>query len=92
MNEKIKQVSSFWDGNLPKLMDSYGCIDTAELRPFAGSHPSVIQSWLETNAEWRFEQDSGYRLSRRDRKHRIKFWLEEKLGIEISKKHYLALD
>ena len=92
MNEKIKQVASFWDGNLPRFMDSYGQIDTAELRPFNGSHPTVIENWLKVEAEWSFEQDPTYRLSKRDIKNRIKFWLEEKLGIEISKKHYKALD
>ena len=92
MNEKIKQVSAFWNGNVPKLMSSYGAIDTAELRPFTGSHPSAIQKWLETDAEQSFQQDPEYRLSRRDRKNRIKFWLEDRLGIEISKKHYKALD
>ena len=68
MNEKIKQVASFWDGNLPRFMDSYGRIDTAELRPFTGSHPSVIENWLKVEAEWRFEQDLTYRLSKRDMK------------------------
>ena len=92
MNEKIQQVSAFWNGNVPKLMDSYGHIDIAELRRFRGTHPRVMEFWLEHEAEWQFIQDPAYRLSVRDRKNRIKFWLEDRLGIELSKKHYIDLE
>lgn len=92
MNAKISQVSKFWDGGKPALIETYGRIDTAELRAFDGSHPAVMTEWLKAHAELTFEQAPDFRLSKRNRKNRIKFWMEETFGLEISKKHFFKLD
>ena len=91
MSEKLNQVGKYW-GSSHKEFQSYGSIDIAELRPFTGSHPELMEDWIASAAERTFIQDPNYRLSRRDRRNRLRFWLEEKLGIEISKKHYRSLD
>ena len=91
MSEKLKQVGKYW-GSLHEEFQGYGCIDVAELRPFIGSHPEVMKDWIESEAEHLFVHDPDYRPSRRDRRNRLRFWVEERLGIEISKKHYRALD
>ena len=91
MSEKLRQVGKYW-GSSHKEFQSYGSIDIAELRPFRGSHPELMEDWIESAAERTFIQDPNYRLSRRDRRNRLRFWLEDKLGIEISKKHYRSLD
>lgn len=91
MSEKLKQVGKYW-GASHKSFKGYGSIDVAELRPFSGSHPSVMGDWLQNDAELRFEADPDYRLSRRDRRNRIRFWIEDQFGVEISKKHFKALD
>jgi glycosyltransferase involved in cell wall biosynthesis len=91
MAEKLKQVGKYW-GSSHATFSGYGDIDIAELRPFEGSHPAIMSSWLESETEKVFTQNPGYRLSRRDRRNRLRFWIEEMLGIEISKKHYRALD
>ena len=91
MAEKLKQVGRYW-GSKHKDFKGYGSIDTRELRPFNGSHPAVMENWLEKEAETEFCQDPDYRVTRRDRRNRIRFWIEDILGVEISKKHYQALD
>jgi hypothetical protein len=91
MAEKLNQVGRYWGGTHDPF-EGYGCIDLAELRPFVGSHPSVMSEWLLSEAEHVFVQNSDYKPSRRDRRNRLRFWLEKSFGIEISKKHYFALD
>ena len=91
MNEKLMQVGKYW-GDSHSVFEGYGSIDLAELRPFTGSHPEVMSDWLSNEAELTFSQDSKYLLSRRDRRNRLRFWLEDKLSLEISKKHYTPLD
>ena len=91
MNKKIANVARYW-GSQPSLMSSYGSIDTAELRSFDGEHPEIMKIWLENDAERTFCQIPEYKLSRRDKRNRIKFKVEELFGIELSKKHYIDLD
>ena len=91
MNEKIRRVAKYW-GAAPQLMTSYGQIDVGELRPFCGTHPEIMTEWLQHDAETEFTADPTYQLTWRDRKHRLKFWLEDKLGVEFSKKHYIDLE
>ncbi len=91
MNEKLLQVGKYWGDSHP-VFEGYGSIDLAELRPFTGLHPEVMSNWLSNEAELTFAQDSNYVLSRRDKRNRLRFWLEDKLSVEISKKHYIPLD
>jgi len=87
-NEKIKQVGKYWGNEDPNTFSTYGNIDLAEIRPFTGSHPKIVQDWLRTEAELEFEQNPNYKVTLKDKKHRVRFWLNEKLGWDISKKHY----
>lgn len=91
MAEKLRQVGRYWDRD-HEIFRGYGFIDMAELRPFRGSHPAVMSHWLSVEAENYFEQDPRYKLSRRDYRNRIRFWIEEILGKEISKKHFRSID
>ena len=91
MDEKLKQVGRYW-GSKHENFKGYGSIDVRELRSFNGSHPAAMESWLETEAETEFRQDPNYRVTRRDRRNRMRFWIEDILGVEISKKHYQPLD
>ena len=91
MSQKLRQVGKYW-GGVHQEFTGYGRIDTAELRPFSGTHPELMEDWIASEAEQVFVQNSDYRLSLRDRRNRLRFRVEEKLGIEISKKHYRALD
>ena len=87
MNEKLSQIGKYWGAN-HREFEGYGSIDLAEIRPFLGSHPSIMTEWLATEAETIFVQDAGFRPTVRDLRNRIRFLVEEKLGVEISKKHF----
>lgn len=91
MAEKLTQVGKYWGDN-HKEFRGYGWIDTAEIRPFLGSHPKIMENWLASEAENHFCQEPNYRLTRRNRRNRFRFWVEDMLGVEISKKHFRALD
>lgn len=87
MDSKLKQVGKYW-GAEHCGFSTYGNIDVAELRPFEGSHPAIMASWLKTQAELKFVQEQSYRLKPRDLRNRLRFFIEDLLNIEISKKHY----
>ena len=87
-NEKIKQVGKYWGNKEPNTFSTYGNIDLGEIRPFTGVHPKIVQKWIDTEAELEFTQNPGYKITLKDKRHRIRFWLDEKLGWDISKKHY----
>jgi glycosyltransferase involved in cell wall biosynthesis len=88
MAEKIRHVAQYWDGVAAPTFD-YGNIDSKVLMPFSGSHPKIIEEWLKNEAEHNFSPNQDYRLSRRDKKHRISMQLEKWFGWDLSKKHYL---
>jgi glycosyltransferase involved in cell wall biosynthesis len=90
MRKKVMHVSRYWSKEKPSC-NGYGDIDTAVLRPFKGRHPAIMNHWLATEAEHHFEQTPDYRLSKRDKKYRIKLWIEDTFNLEISKKHYKDL-
>ena len=91
MAEKLKQVGRYW-GSKHEDFRGYGSIDVLELRPFKGSHPAVMERWLRKEAETEFSQDPDYRITRRDRRNRLRFWIEDTFGVEFSKKHFQSLD
>jgi len=91
MREKLRQVSKYWGGQPPEF-HGYGNIDIAELRDFKLQHPAVMTEWIAEEAEHTFTQIKNYKLTVRDRRNRLRFWLEQKLDVEISKKHFRALD
>lgn len=91
MAEKLSQVGRYW-GETHEEFKTYGSIDISELRPFRGTHPAIMKDWLATEAETEFSQNLDYQVTRRDRRNRIRFWIEDVLGVEISKKHYKTID
>lgn len=91
MAEKLKRIGKYW-GSAHDAFDGYGNIDLAEIRPFHGSHPKVMEHWLENEAEKIFNQNPSFKPSRRDKRNRMRFAIEDILNVEISKKHFKALD
>ena len=91
MQEKINQVFQYWN-KPPQAFPHYGDIDPAVLRKFNGTHPAIMKNWLNNEAEQNFALNPNYKLTRRDKRIRIKLKIEKMLGVEISKKHYRDLD
>jgi glycosyltransferase involved in cell wall biosynthesis len=86
MNEKIRQVSRYWN-HTPKAHD-YSQIDASILQPFKGKHPDIVQPWFQDYAELVFMADPQYRLSKREKRHRWQMKVEKLLGRDLTKKHY----
>ena len=57
-------------GNKPEDNIDLGEVDPRILRPFTGTHPATVQEWLP-KAEGLFQANPGYRLTSRDKRHRI---------------------
>jgi glycosyltransferase involved in cell wall biosynthesis len=87
MQEKINQVSKYWNHTPMKFQD-YSQVDATILHPFDGTHPALVQLWLDENAEHEFNADPAYRLSKREKKHRWLMKLENLLGRDLTKKHF----
>lgn len=79
MNEKNKRVEKYW-GNKPGSFSGYGGIDNKTIIPFKESHPLIISSWLENNAEQELQFDPNYKLTFRDKKHRVIMFLSKLFG------------
>lgn len=91
MQEKINQVSKYWNHTPMKFQD-YSQVDAGILHPFAGTHPALAQDWLRDNAEHEFTADPGYQLSSRERRHRRLMQVEKLLGRDLTKKHFTLVD
>ncbi len=86
MHEKQQRVGKYWGGSAG-LFDAYR-IDPQALAPFTGSHPAVVQAWLQQEGETAYAPDPTHLPSRKERKHRWMMKLERAFGVELSKKHF----
>lgn len=88
MDKKNKKVEKYW-GKVAHGFDTYGNIDPKSLAKFTGTHPQVVQDWLKQNAESNLEFNPVYKLTTRDKKHRIMMCIGKILGNpDWTKKHY----
>jgi len=85
MNLKSEKVQQYWGGN-PKKID-YSKIDNSIIYKFKGSHPKVIHEWLPKN-DGLFVADPNYKLSPKEKKHKVMILFEKFFGLDLSKKHY----
>tara|TARA_B110000238_G_scaffold196663_1_gene237830 strand:- start:322 stop:1182 length:861 start_codon:yes stop_codon:yes gene_type:complete len=85
MNLKSQQVQKYW-GNSHANID-YSQIDSSILKQFKNSHPRVVQDWLPSNSGV-FKAAPSYKLTKKQKKHRIMLKFEIFFGIDLSKKHY----
>jgi hypothetical protein len=86
MDLKTSATHKYWKDE-PAARVDYTQIDPATLRLFAGTHPKVVQDWLP-KAEGLFQADPHYRLTSRERKHRLMLRLEQWFGFRFNKNHY----
>jgi hypothetical protein len=89
MSLRRESVAKYWHSGAPPAVN-YAAIDQEVLRPFPGSHPKVVETWLPA-AEGLFRADPNYTLSLRDRKHRWMMKLERAFGVTFNKKHYIEV-
>jgi hypothetical protein len=85
MNLKSKHVQRYW-GKEHKNID-YSQIDSNIFKEFKGSHPKVILDWLPSYSGI-FQADPNYKLTKKQKKHKVMLKVEHIFGIDLSKKHY----
>ena len=85
MNLKSQKVQMYWGKEHVNI--DYSQFDSIIFKEFKGSHPKVVQSWLPKDMGI-FKTDSDYKISSKQKKHRIMLKIENILGSDFSKKHY----
>jgi hypothetical protein len=85
MNLKSEKVQKYWGGDAKKI--DYSKMDQSIIREFKGTHPKIIQNWLPNDIEL-FKVDPSYKLTNKQKKHRIMIFFENFFGLELSKKHF----
>ena len=85
MNLKSEKVQKYWNKKHKNI--NYANIDNQILRKFESSHPLIMNNWIDSSTEI-FKANINYKLSKKERKHRLMIKLENLFGLELSKKHY----
>ena len=85
MNLKSHKIQKYWNKKYTKI--DYSQIDQKIIREFKDEHPSVMKQWLK-NEIGVFKADKNYKLTKKQRKHRLMILFERIFGIDLSKKHY----
>ncbi len=89
MTAKFSDVHNHWRKRQSRAIQ-YNQIDPTTLRRFGGTHPKIVQDWLP-RAEGLFQADANYRLTSRDKKHRLMLKFEKWFGFKFDKKHYRSV-
>jgi len=85
MNLKSKKVQKYW-GEMPVVID-YSKMDQLIIKEFQGTHPEIIKDWFPKE-NGLYETDPSYKITLKQKKHRIMLKLENLFGLELSKKHF----
>jgi hypothetical protein len=85
MNLKSSKVQKYW-GEDPVIID-YSQMDQSIIKEFRGSHPEIVKDWLPEDIGL-YVADPTYKLTQKQKKHRLLMKLERLFGIDLSKKHY----
>jgi glycosyltransferase involved in cell wall biosynthesis len=85
MNLKSSKVQKYW-GRGPVNID-YSQIDQSIIKRFKGTHPKLVKDWLPTDVGL-YIADSNYKLTQKQKKHRVMIKFENLFGLDLSKKHY----
>jgi glycosyltransferase involved in cell wall biosynthesis len=88
MNLKSIKVQKYWGGD-PLLID-YSQMDQSILKEFKGLHPEIIKDWLPKD-KGLFMTSPSYKLTRKQKKHRLMIKFEKLFGLNLCKKHYKLL-
>jgi hypothetical protein len=85
MNLKSGKVQKYWGNEHVKI--DYTQIDQSIIKEFNGTHPKIIREWLPKD-KGLYLADPMYKLTKKQKKHRMMIKLENLLNIDLSKKHY----
>ena len=85
MNLKSTKVQKYCGGDPVKI--DYTQTDQSIIRPFQGTHPKIVENWLPKDIGI-FEVDPSYKLTQKQKNHRLKIKIEKLFSIDLSKKHF----
>jgi hypothetical protein len=85
MNLKSQKVQRYWKKKHTKV--DYSQIDPMIVKKFKGSHPKIIREWLPKDTGV-FKSDPDFKLTLKQKRHRIMIKIENIFGTDLSKKHY----
>ncbi|MDA8755360.1 glycosyltransferase [Candidatus Pseudothioglobus singularis] len=85
MNLKSLKVQKYWGKNYQKI--DYSQIDGSIIEEFKGTHPKVIKDWLNDDKVL-YQPDKNYKLTTKQKKHKLISIFERFFGKDFSKKHY----
>ncbi len=85
MNLKSIKVQKYWGAEPVKI--DYTQMDHSIIEEFKGVHPQIMSEWL-TSDDGLYQADPNYKLTKKQKKHRMMIKLEKYLNLELSKKHY----
>jgi len=86
MRAKNARVGRYWGHDHP-LFEGYR-LDPKQLTRYDGPHPALVRPWLAEAAETEFQPDPHWRPSGKDRRYRAQLWLEQRLGVDFSRRHF----
>lgn len=86
MNAKQQSVERYWN-KTPQEFSRYQ-IDPRAVKPYAGSHPGVMESWLTERADDAWQPNPEYEPTSREKRHRLAMRIERALGVDLSRKHF----
>jgi len=86
MQLKSDKVHKYWNTSKPALID-YSQIDSKILKEFTGAHPKIMLQRFGKDKSV-FKADPNYRISKKERKHRVMNFFEKKFNLNLSKRHY----
>jgi len=89
MQAKVDKVSKYWGVEFHRSVD-YSQIDDSILEEFTGDHPQIMKDWLP-DSPGRFIPDKNYKLTMKQKKHRVMIKVENFFGLDLSKKHFKLL-
>jgi hypothetical protein len=82
---KSSKVQKYWGAD-PSFIE-YKNIDQAIIHEFKGTHPKIIHNWLPKE-KGVFTADISYKLTKKEKKHRVMMFIERLFKIDLSKKHF----
>jgi hypothetical protein len=88
MNLKSSKVQKYWGKEVANI--DYSQIDSSIIKEFKESHPKVVNSWLPKK-DGLYLPDPNYKLTLKQKKHRLMIFFENLFGLDFSKKHFKIL-
>jgi hypothetical protein len=85
MNLKSSKIQKYW-GKKPKSIN-YSQIDQSIIKEFKYSHPAIMKDWLPKESGL-YQADPSYKLTLKQKKHRLMIIVEKLFNIDLSKKHF----